>query len=185
MIKRESDEKKQQEFWKECGFDMNEEFKIYRFLCGNMSKRERKKWKCEKRFYSYWKWRSYVEEKLRNLNNPILCDEFAHYLNLRQEGEEEYGMTLSTFMIPAMAAIFASYIMKTVDSFSDINDGVTNIPLGVMTNLMIALALGIFVYIMLKQVIKSIEQHNMKKCFYKDYIQILENLYPKEISLRR
>ena len=42
MIKRESDEKKQQEFWKECGFDMNEEFKIYRFLCGNMSKRERK-----------------------------------------------------------------------------------------------------------------------------------------------
>lgn len=48
MIKRESDEKKQQEFWKECGFDMNEEFKIYRFLCGNMSKRERKKMEMRK-----------------------------------------------------------------------------------------------------------------------------------------
>ena len=183
LHKRKEGKKRQSEFWKSKVFDMEEEIKIYRFLCGDMKDCKVKEWKSENKYYEYHAWREYVEKKLKNLSDPIMRDEFAHYLNLKREREEEHGMTLSTFMIPVTAAVLATFIVGIAEKIVEANLDVNSVYLSCAVTFAHILVLLGFIYIMIRLVVDPVREHNQETCFYKDYLQILEDMYPGEIRI--
>ncbi len=105
MWKEKKQEKSPNEYWKGKGFDSNEEFLIYRYLCGNL--RNKNKVKDEKRFYKYKSWREHVESIIEDYDEETIS-EFLHFVELkRRQCDINIGMHTSIF-IPLIVAITSS-----------------------------------------------------------------------------
>ena len=111
MWKGKKARKTPNEYWKGKGFDSNEEFLIYRYLCGDL--RNKNKVKEEKRFYKYKSWREHVEEIIENYDKETLS-EFLHFVELRRrQCDIDIGMHTS-IIIPLVVAIISSGLVGSI-----------------------------------------------------------------------
>lgn len=111
MWKGKKQEKNPNEYWKGKGFDSNEEFLIYQYLCGNL--RKKNKISEEKRFNKYKSWCEHVEEIIENYDKETLS-EFFHFVELRRrQCDIDIGMHTSIF-IPLVVAVIASGFVGSI-----------------------------------------------------------------------
>lgn len=111
MWKRKKQENTPNEYWKGRGFDSEEEFLIYRYLCGDL--RNKNKIKEEKRFYKYKSWCEHVKRIIENYDEEAMS-EFLHFVELkRRQCDINMGMHTSIF-IPLVVAITSSGLIECI-----------------------------------------------------------------------
>lgn len=103
------------EYWKkEIGFDVDKEFVIYQYLCGNLkAARKIKRIEEDKRFREYKSWRKHAEEIIRKCDAETLR-EFFHFLKL-QDMECNIDVGMHTSMItPFFVALLGGELIQVV-----------------------------------------------------------------------
>lgn len=178
--KRENDPN---EYWKEMGFDSNEEFLVYQYLCGKL--RNKNKIREEKRFYKYKSWREHVEEIIENYDKETLS-EFLHFVELRRRQCDIDIGTHTSILIPLVVAIMASAlvegtleIIKNPSTTTNVSESynpdflVIILCIFVLLILMIIAALGLA--FILYNVIDSYIRSKNETSFWEDCLIIVKN----------
>lgn len=156
-------------------FDLKEEEKIYKYVCGRMTNREKKKMSENNKFTSYGCWKKYIVDKYEDYSYERLVD-FSHFLNQKIRNiklEDDYWIIL----IPVTLAIILD---KFMNEFTEImNMEINSILHGIINLFAISIVLVMVIFMIAKlgiQLVKVREQENL----YKDYKEIIDEMIKNE-----
>lgn len=188
MCKRKKRENIPNDYWKKKGFDCNEEFLIYQYLCGNL--KNKNKIKVEKRFYKYKSWREYVEKTIVNYDQETLL-EFLHFVELkRRQCDIDTGMH-TAILIPLAVAMTSSGIVGSILEVIKDSNTTTNVSGSYSANfltiilliLIIAVILITFfcgLYFILYNIIEPYIKSKNETSFWEDCLIIVKNKLEKD-----
>lgn len=168
-------------YWKDTkGFDSNEEFQIYQYLCGNLKEKAAKKIDEKKKFKKYKTWREHVEELLKDWDNDTLS-EFYHFIKLeRRYCDIDMGMHTS-FAMPFVITITAGALIPWLLN-SDFLEGIEIQQMGIIEQFFMFILFLVIIYIfaiVLAFTIVSILSPYVKSknemVFWEDYLEIVES----------
>ena len=193
-------------FWKmKIGFDVNEEVRIYRYLCGSLrSKREIEAIDVEKRFKTYKLWREYVVAQLQECDDETLY-EFYHFLRLK-ETQCDIGMGVFTsFFGPIFVSIitgllvqmlisfttkeyFSSVTIESLFSLQTVGERIVAI-FGIIIALVIVFILGGLIamavfFAIVKTFLDPYIETKYEVTFWRDYLEIVEEEKNKRTNLK-
>jgi hypothetical protein len=183
-------------YWKRIlSYDYNSEFKIYKFLCGEIKWREKRKVPVDKQFKSYSEWKNYVElfykrKELREIK------EFYRYLNCMKRVQHTSYKFNDTFLIPfVVALITGSLAPKLLElqlpiiNFEEIFDKIALnallqkiIVLGLLLLFVIIIFILIVVMIVLPltlfiiSIFNRVSDYKLEVDFYEDYMEIIKEI---------
>lgn len=162
-------------------FDLEHEKLIYKYLCiCKLNKTQRKKLKEEELFNSYLDWKQYVRNKYCKCEPDGLI-QFEKYLNIGANNVDP----AKEYWIIACGVILA-WSMDAVSSellcvISGICNKTTEI-IQIITVLIVLIVLVLIFICGIRYITKPIWDNSEDKNFYRDYIQIIKEIYDERVG---
>lgn len=184
-VGKKKQENNPRRYWKEKGFDSDEEYKIYQFVCGRLSLRGKRKINKEKQFYGYKSWQMHIEEIIECFEGELLSEFYRYIMLNRRQCDIDIDMHTSIY-IPLIVAMTSGGLVQCVIGIAT-NSNVTASTLhgsgsSVLMGLLCAIILFIFMvllgvglciifYSLIDPYIKS----KNETCFWEDCLEIVNN----------
>lgn len=189
-------------YWKRIlGYDFNSEYTIYKYLCGEVKWREKRKIPVNKKFKLYSEWKDYVELFYKRKE---LCEikEFYRYLNCKKRVLCASNKFNNSFISPFVIALTAGSIVPILlklqlpnINYKEITNNISHITLfQKIIVLVILLIIALFVFILLLALVvlpfvfflissfSEVSDYKLKIDFYEDYMEIISQIIEKEIQ---
>ncbi len=154
--------------------NLETEFKAYRYLCEDMGIRERKRYEKKEKivFQKYSKWESHISEQLKELPNNEAKKEFEKFLSHKARIANSSNTVSLNYLFPLLTACVGAYM----NDFFHIVFNESNL---------ITLVFGILLFLvslvwLIEMVYKEVRYMDLKKAFFEDVLEILNNMDKNE-----
>lgn len=180
-------------YWnREIGFE--NEFIIYEYLCDSISKRKIKKVKKQFRFRRYSAWKLYVKDNNRKREYEQLT-ELSRYLNHQGRSVSMNNNSLYIFLVPFLVSLISNIIWNYFNSIQNFPAenviehlslipiiNVIKFPMILFTIGTLIMAMPIVLMFYLFLFMETVKKAELRKSFYKDYKEIVDELISDKTS---
>lgn len=191
-------------YWKRIfGYEYKSEYRIYKFLCGELKWGEKRKVPVDKRFKTYSEWKVYLKLFYKSKE---LCElkEFYRYLNCLKRVAYTSNNFYNAFLMPFVVALLAGSIApKLLElklpniNYNEIIDQAQISWVQQITLLVLIIILVIVIFILLLIIIvlpltffiisffNRASDNKLEADFYEDYMEIINEIIEEKERQRK